>query len=589
MKSISWLQLCCCFSLHNFTVRLILLVIFLLGFFWAVKNFWWSFFHNFAIKKSERLNNLWKNLNINRFECVCVSKVYLADCRSAEDLARHPAVSWALCGGRAGVALASGQYWVKVEVEAVSVHEVTVDDVVHVTIQVLGEHVHVQVCGQPVLTGLETGRSSELTHPLQAHARIGWGDGHPVMRAHSWHRGVMGFERRELWWVLRHTWEDHPQPHLRVMLVLLWRLLLLVLRLLLLLLVMEVMLLWLHLGLQRHGGHCVQLQSFTQQQLIGFGPHAHHGRAHAHQAHPSRIGHEGIHLGHHDITGRGGVGGEKRLQAGRHVGAEMAATAGGGAGHGVEEGVAEGWRLFAAWSTLRDGGLGPGVGGGLWEAGWLQLMKGGEAGATRQQRGGGGQWSRRCWWGCTGTGPSLLLSHQSEAVDQIQLLHEGLGEGGGQAAGSVSPQQWVLRQVIVILLSRSDGGQTPTQSAGVGARARAEGGPHVAVVQAAAGWGAAAVDPFGELLGWVGAVCARWGCAAVTLQRPSYTAQPGCSGLLLGLLGPHAALQQFAAVVHGGGSAARSFPGLPSLWVEHPPGALACRFIVNPQELVVEW
>lgn len=47
-----------------------------------------------------------------------------------------------------------------------------------------------------------------------------------------------------------------------------------------------------------------------------------------------------------------------------------------GTGHGVEEGVAEGCRLFAAaGSTLRDGGLGPTVSGGLWEAGWLQLIK----------------------------------------------------------------------------------------------------------------------------------------------------------------------------------------------------------------------
>lgn len=129
-------------------------------------------------------------------------------------------------------------------------------------------------------------------------------------------------------------------------------------------------------------------------------------------------------------------------------------------------------------------------------------MEGGEAGASRQQGGGGGQRSGRCWWGCAGTGPSLLSSHQSEAIDQVQLLHERLGEGGSQVAGREPPQQAVIRQVVVILLARSNGGQTSAQGAGVRARARAEGGPHIRVVQAAAGRGAAAVHPpFGELLG----------------------------------------------------------------------------------------
>lgn len=100
--------------------------------------------------------------------------MYLSDSMwSAKRLAGHPAVSGALCSGRSGVALASRQYGVKVEVDAISVHEVTVDDVVHITIQVFGEHVNVQVCGQSVLTGRETGRCSEVTHPLQAHTRIG--------------------------------------------------------------------------------------------------------------------------------------------------------------------------------------------------------------------------------------------------------------------------------------------------------------------------------------------------------------------------------------------------------------------------------
>lgn len=100
--------------------------------------------------------------------------MYLANSvGSADELAGHPAVSGALRGGRACVALASRHYGVKVEVNAISVHEVTVDDVVHVTIQVFGEHVYVQICGQPVLTGLEAGRSSERAHPLQTQAGVG--------------------------------------------------------------------------------------------------------------------------------------------------------------------------------------------------------------------------------------------------------------------------------------------------------------------------------------------------------------------------------------------------------------------------------
>lgn len=78
----------------------------------------------------------------------------------------------ALCRGRARVALGSGQDGVKVEIDAVSVHEVTVDDVVHIAIEVFSEHIYVQVCGQPVLTG-EAGRSSELAQPLQTHTGIG--------------------------------------------------------------------------------------------------------------------------------------------------------------------------------------------------------------------------------------------------------------------------------------------------------------------------------------------------------------------------------------------------------------------------------
>lgn len=92
---------------------------------------------------------------------------------SAEELAGHPAVSGALCGGWARVALVPRQHGVKVEVHTVSVHEVAVDDVVHVAIQVFSEHLDVQVCGQSVLSGLVAGRSAELTHPLQSHAGIG--------------------------------------------------------------------------------------------------------------------------------------------------------------------------------------------------------------------------------------------------------------------------------------------------------------------------------------------------------------------------------------------------------------------------------
>lgn len=131
---------------------------------------------------------------------------YLADADgSAEDLAGHPAVGGALRGGRARITLASRQNGVKVEVDTVSIHEVTVDDVVHVTIQVLSEHVYVQVCGQSVLSGGEAGRRSERAHPLQADAGVGRGHGPSVVRAHGWHRAMLGFESRELRWVLRHT------------------------------------------------------------------------------------------------------------------------------------------------------------------------------------------------------------------------------------------------------------------------------------------------------------------------------------------------------------------------------------------------
>lgn len=111
---------------------------------------------------------------------------------SAVELAGDPVVSGALRGGRPRVALASRQHGVKVEIDAVAVHEVTVDDEVHVAIQVLREHVYVQVCGQPVLTGGETGRSSKLTHRLQTDT------GPPVKRAQPWQRCVLGFESGEL-------------------------------------------------------------------------------------------------------------------------------------------------------------------------------------------------------------------------------------------------------------------------------------------------------------------------------------------------------------------------------------------------------
>lgn len=105
---------------------------------------------------------------------IMIGDQLLANCVwSAEDLARHPAVGGALCGGWACVALASRKDGVKVEVNAISIHEVTVDDVVHVTIKVFSEHVYVQVCGQSVLTSREAGLRSKLTHPLQTHAGIG--------------------------------------------------------------------------------------------------------------------------------------------------------------------------------------------------------------------------------------------------------------------------------------------------------------------------------------------------------------------------------------------------------------------------------
>lgn len=92
-------------------------------------------------------------------------------------------MSGALRGGGACVALASGHHGVKVKVDTVGVHEVAVDDVVHVAIQVLGEHVDVQVCGQPVLRALEAGRGSEGVHALQEGAGSGRGDGPSVMGA----------------------------------------------------------------------------------------------------------------------------------------------------------------------------------------------------------------------------------------------------------------------------------------------------------------------------------------------------------------------------------------------------------------------
>lgn len=111
----------------------------------------------------------------------------------------------ALRGGGPCVALASGHHGVKVKVNTVTVHEVTVDDVIHVAVQVLGKHVDVQICGQPFLSALEAGRGSERAHALQDGAGIGRGDGPSVMGAHCWHGGVLGFEGRELRWVLGHT------------------------------------------------------------------------------------------------------------------------------------------------------------------------------------------------------------------------------------------------------------------------------------------------------------------------------------------------------------------------------------------------
>lgn len=111
----------------------------------------------------------------------------------------------ALCGGGSGVALASRHHGVKVKVDAIAVHEVTVDDVIHVAIQVLGEHVDVQICRQPFLGALEAGRGCERAHALQDEAGVGRGHGPPVVGAHCWQRGVLGFEGRELRWVRRHT------------------------------------------------------------------------------------------------------------------------------------------------------------------------------------------------------------------------------------------------------------------------------------------------------------------------------------------------------------------------------------------------
>lgn len=97
-------------------------------------------------------------------------------------------MSGALGGGGRGVALATWHHGLKVEVDAVSVHEVTVDDVVHVTVQVLGEHVYVQVRGQPLLLAREAGRAAELGHGRQGEAGVCQGEGPAVVGAHHcWH------------------------------------------------------------------------------------------------------------------------------------------------------------------------------------------------------------------------------------------------------------------------------------------------------------------------------------------------------------------------------------------------------------------
>lgn len=90
---------------------------------------------------------------------------------SAKKLAGHPVVGGALCCGRACIVLTTMQDGVKVEIHAI--HEVTIDDVVHVTIQVFCEHIDVQVRRQSVLTRLEAGRRSKLCHPLQSSGGIG--------------------------------------------------------------------------------------------------------------------------------------------------------------------------------------------------------------------------------------------------------------------------------------------------------------------------------------------------------------------------------------------------------------------------------
>lgn len=138
-------------------------------------------------------------------EVILIGDQFLANLVwSAGELTGHPAVSGALCGGGARVALASGHYGVKVEIDAFSVHEVTVDYVVHIAIQVFGEHVYVQVSGQSVLTAGEAGRSSELTYSLHVCGGIG-SSGSSVVGAHRWHRAVLGFESGELRRVLRHN------------------------------------------------------------------------------------------------------------------------------------------------------------------------------------------------------------------------------------------------------------------------------------------------------------------------------------------------------------------------------------------------
>lgn len=85
----------------------------------------------------------------------------------AGELAGDPVVGGALGGCGACVTLTALRNGVKVEVDGVPVHEVAVDDVVHVAVQVLGEHVDVQVGGQPVLAGEEAAGAGERAHGLE--------------------------------------------------------------------------------------------------------------------------------------------------------------------------------------------------------------------------------------------------------------------------------------------------------------------------------------------------------------------------------------------------------------------------------------